>query len=182
MTCCGTTASSDATETRPDILNLEFLFLDESVCKPCGGTGQALDEAVAVTAAPLAALGIALNVDRIHVATREAAIRYQLLTSPTIRLDGVDIDPELTEGECGSCGDIAGGQTTVNCRTWHWKGEVYSSAPTGKIVEAILNAATARNQASSGCCGATSEKEAYSLPGNLEGFFQARENGEHRCC
>ena len=83
-------------------------------------------------------------------------------------------------GECASCGEIAGEQTTVTCRTWHWKGEVYSSAPVGKIVESILNAATAGTRETSACCSDTGD--AYALPENLDGFFRARDDGEARCC
>ncbi|MEM9360886.1 MAG: DUF2703 domain-containing protein, partial [Pseudomonadota bacterium] len=92
----------------------------------------------------------------------------------------VDIDPEQTQGECGSCGNIAGGRTTVNCRTWEWNGETHSSAPTGKIVEAILAAAT--RGVATPCCGDASVETAYKMPKNLEGFFDARDHGEHVCC
>lgn len=177
MGCCSSSATTASTVNQPNVLKLDFLFLDESVCKPCGGTGQALDEAVALVAAPLDALGLTLEVNRIHVATREEAIAHRLETSPTIRINGVDIDPARTQGECGSCGDIAGGQTTVNCRTWHWRGEVFSSAPTGKIVEAIMAAATTQP-----CCSQDDGQDAYALPDNLESFFEARDNGEQRCC
>ncbi|SFD14463.1 DUF2703 domain-containing protein [Tropicimonas isoalkanivorans] len=182
MGCCSSSAPLGEQGTRPGSLKLEFLFLDESVCKPCGGTGQALDEALQIVAAPLEALGVTLEVERIHVATREDAIAHQLVASPTIRIDGVDIDPDTTQGECASCGEIAGGQTTVNCRTWHWKGKVYSSAPVGKIVESILNAATAGTRETSGCCADTVGGDAYALPENLDGFFRARDTGKARCC
>ncbi len=182
MGCCSGSSARDTRADKQTTLKLDFLFLDESICKPCGGTGQALDEAVEIVAAPLAALGARLEVRRIHVATREDALAYQLETSPTIRINGVDIDPDQTQGECGSCGDIAGGETTVNCRTWHWKGQVYSAAPTGKIVEAILSAATAQSQDVSSCCADTYGRSTYTLPDNLESFFRARDKGEQRCC
>ena len=182
MGCCSTSATRNETVNKPSAIELEFLFLDESICKPCGGTRQALAEAVEVVAAPLAALGVALEIKKIHVASREDAIMHQLVTSPTIRINGVDIDPDQTQSECGSCGEIAGGQTTVNCRTWHWKGEVYSSAPSEKIVEAILKTATPCDQSLSGCCEETGKQAAYSLPNNLDGFFLARDNDEQICC
>ena len=185
MTCCTSSASPDTNHLEPDVLTLEFLFLDETVCKPCGSTGRALDEAVAIVAEPLAAMGKALEVQRVHVANRQDAIAHELVASPTIRLNGSDIDPAVTQGACGSCGDIAGGATTVNCRTWQWRGETHSAAPTGMIVHAILAKATKTVQASSCCVETEAEKEArgrYTLPQNLDRFFQARDAGEKRCC
>lgn len=181
MTCCVSSASPDIVQLDPTVLSLDFLFLDETVCKPCGSTGGALDEAVAIVARPLEALGTTLEIQKVHVANRQDAITHKLVTSPTIRINGIDIDPAVTQGECGSCGDIAGGTTTVNCRTWQWRGETYSSAPTGKIVEAILKEAT-RADRSVGCCVEDGEGVAYTLPQNLEQFFQAREAGTPRCC
>ncbi len=181
MTCCASTASPDTIQRDPTVLNLEFLFLDETVCKPCSSTGGALDAAVAIVAEPLAAIGKTMEVRRVHVANRLEAVAHKLVTSPTIRINGIDIDPAVTQGECGSCGDIAGGTTTVNCRTWQWRGETHSSAPTGKIVEAILIEAT-RIERSAGCCAESDVGAAYTLPQNLEQFFQAREAGETRCC
>ena len=182
MGCCSGSTSMNTPKTGQNTLKLDFLYLDESVCKPCRGTGQALDEAVEIVAAPLAALGVTLEVERIHVATREDAIAHELSSSPTIRIDGVDIDRDTTQGACGDCSDLAGGQTTVNCRSWHWHGEDYSSAPTGKIVEAILSAATAQGRDASGCCADAGVPGNFVLPENLERFFRARDNNEKLCC
>ena len=180
MGCCGGSTLDEEKNANPRVLKLHFLFLDESICKPCGGTGHALDEAAETLAAPLAAMGATLAVERPHVTTREEAIAHELVTSPTIRVNGVDIDPDQTQGECGSCGDLSGGQTTINCRTWHWKGEVYSSAPTGKIVEAIMAAAIGVDLGASDCCSGSCET--FVLPQNLENFFQARQSGDQCCC
>lgn len=182
MTCCSGSASTEASRTEASKLKLEFLFLDETICKPCGGTGKALDEAVGIVAGPLAALGKTLEVERVHIATRQDAITHRLAMSPTIRINGVDIDPDQTQGACGSCGEIAGGRTTVDCRTWRWKGEVHSAAPTGKIVEAILRSATSVGENPTACCTRPGEADDYSLSENLEGFFVARDKGEAGCC
>ena len=146
---------------------------------------KGLDEAAAIVAEPLAAMGKSLEVHRVHVANRQDAIAHELVASPSIRLNGIDIDPAVTQGECGSCGDIAGGTTTVNCRTWRWGGETHSAAPTGLIVHAILAEATRTAQPSPSCADTEAEKEGrarYTLPQNLDRFFQARDAGESRCC
>ena len=62
MGCCSGSTSMNTPKTGQNTLKLDFLYLDESVCKPCRGTGQALDEAVEIVAAPLAALGVTLAI------------------------------------------------------------------------------------------------------------------------
>lgn len=182
MACCSSSPAGASSDRTPDALTLEFLFLDETVCKPCGDTGQALDEAVGIVAAPLAALGLGLEVERVHVLTREDAIVHRLTMSPTIRVNGVDIDPAQTVADCGSCGEIGGGRTAVNCRTWRWRGETFSSAPTGKIVAAILGAAAQSVDGGAACCATGRPEETYAVPENLENFFRARHTGERLCC
>lgn len=166
----------------PIAVRMSFLFLDENLCRPCGGTGQALDEAARIVAAPLAAIGATLEIDRIHVSTLESAIAHRLTTSPTLRINGADIDPDPKEGACGDCGEIAGGRTTVHCRVWRWRGADHVAAPVGLIVEAILAAAT-RPAETAAVCDAPARSEAeYAPPENLVGFFQARDAGERLCC
>ena len=179
--CCGAEAKAKDRDAGAGRLKVQLLFLDENVCKPCGGTSQALDEAVELVSAGLEAMGTRLEVERIHIATREDAIDHRLITSPTIRINGVDIDPDRTQDECETCGDIAGGDTKVDCRTWHWRGEVHSSAPVGKIVEAILAAAVSgKSEPGSDCgCGVGAD---HSLPENLERFFQARQDAGRSGC
>ena len=36
---------------------------------------------------------------------------------------------------------------------------------------------TAGSSCAPGCCGDEAEKTAYTLPDNIDGFFEARENG-----
>ena len=182
MGCCSQSNSNDNRNTGTSDLLVQFLFLDEDVCKPCSGTAQALDEAVEITSAPLAAMGINLKVEKVHVVDKEEAVAQKLLTSPTIRINGNDIDPALTEGECGTCGDLAGGTTTVNCRTWEWRGEFYQNAPVGKIVEAIMDAAVSTTKKQTACCSGEVTEDDYIIPENLEAFFVARQNNEKSCC
>ncbi len=182
MSCCNAPATDQAQIEAQKTIHLEFLYLDESTCKPCGGTGVAVDEAAQMVAGPLSSMGMALNVERLHVATRQDAMRHKLEASPTIRINGVDIDPSQTQSDCETCGEIAGGQTKVDCRTWHWKGQTNSSAPVGLIVEAIMAAAVAPKAAASDCCGASGTPHAFALPDNLVSFFDAREANDPNLC
>lgn len=182
MGCCGQTNTNDNKITGKSDLLVQFLFLDEDICKPCSGTAEALDEALEITSAPLAAMGVELKVEKVHVIDKEEAVLRKLLSSPTIRINGEDIDSALTEGECGTCGDLAGGKTTVNCRTWEWRGEVYQTAPVGKIVESIMDAAVSATKTQSACCSGEVTEDDYVIPENLEAFFVARQNNEKSCC
>lgn len=182
MSCCSKPTDIETMGKQANPIVVEFLFLDENVCQPCSGTAHALDEAVAITSAALAAMGVDLKVERIHVKDKDDAIAHEFLTSPTIRISGDDIDPARTEEECGTCGDLAGGRTTVNCRNWYWRGEVYQTAPVGKIVEAIMDAAVQANNGSNECCSGQNAEEPYVIPENLDAFFVARQSNVKLCC
>ena len=182
MGCCNEAKSNVEMKNGTSDLLVEFLFLDEDVCQPCSGTARALEEAVQITSAPLVAMGLTLQISKIHIINQEKAITHKFLSSPTIRINGKDIDPARTEGECGSCGELAGGKTTVNCRNWDWRGEVYQNAPIGKIVEAILEAAVKATKTGIESGDSKVTDDHYVIPQNLEGFFQAREKNEKSCC
>jgi hypothetical protein len=181
---CGCTPTSDrntAQKSGERTITVDFLFLDEETCVPCGSTSDNLETALKAMELPLQEMDVTIEVNRIHVATREIAIREQFVSSPTIRVNGVDIDPSVTEGNCETCGEIAGNDTKVNCRTWEWRGEVSNAAPVAKIMSEVMNAALAGGQTSANCCASESDdktrKAAYTIPENLTGFFNARENG-----
>ncbi len=121
-------------------------------------------------------MGVTLRVNKTHMVDRKTAIAHAFLSSPTIRVNGVDIDPARTEDDCPSCGTLTGDKVAVDCRTWHWRGEVYKAAPVGKILEEVL----AAHRAPDACCG--SDTPAYTLPDNLDGFFTARESNAKLGC
>ena len=156
-------------------MKLEFLYLDEAACEPCGETAQTLETAAKAAWLPLEAMGYSLNIEKKHITTRALATAERLVSSPTIRVNGVDIDPAITEDDCPSCGTLAGDDTKVNCRVWHWRGQVFPAAPVGKIVESLMAAASRT--------ALTPEPEgAFTLPENLHRFFVAKEKGEQLGC
>ena len=157
----------------------EFLYLDDTICEPCSGTARALSESVDLLAPPLTRLGIRLEVEKILIDDEQAAISEKLLLSPTIRVNGEDIDPALTEAACPSCGTLAGNASPISCRTWHWRGGVYQAAPVGRLVDAIMRAALSAEREDDACCGETCCPEDaagadFELPDNLTRFFAAR--------
>jgi hypothetical protein len=60
------------------------------------------------------------------------------LSSPTIRIGGVDIAGELVESACDTCSEACACDGGVDCRDWIYRGERSSEPPLGLIVEAIM--------------------------------------------
>jgi hypothetical protein len=55
-------------------------------------------------------------------------------------LNGHDIAQDIRESECESCGDLTVNNTSVECREWHYKGNVYPAAPVPLLIEAVMTA------------------------------------------
>lgn len=159
------------------ILRVEFLFLDQETCDRCNGAGDQLRQAVADTQAALAALGFSVELHETLVADAKTALELQLRTSPTIRINGRDIQPDYQESRCDPCGDMVG-QADIGCRDWHDNGQSFTTPPKSLLVKAILRAAMQQDDTptapacggseKSGCC------DDFVLPENLKRFFAAK--------
>jgi len=146
-------------------LIIDFLFLDLSVCTRCQGTDSSLDAAITDIANILAATGYEVSVNKINVKTVELAEKFKFLSSPTIRINGQDIQLEVRESLCESCGDLCGDQ--VDCRVWIYQGREYNVPPKGMIIEGILKAVYG-NQTPVDAGAAP-----YVMPENLRNFYAA---------
>ena len=73
--------------------------------------------------------------------TPQAACAGGFTASPTVRVDGVDVQPEAFLSRCAECGDLCNCSDGVECREWAWRGERFTTPPAGLLVEAILQAA-----------------------------------------
>lgn len=180
MSCGSEKTEPNAVDQGDAVLVVDLLFLDEETCAPCGGTAKTLAEAENILKEPLKSLGVELEIRKIHVVDAEIAIAQKFMSSPTIRVSGVDIDPDRTEDDCPSCGSLTGDAVSVTCRNWHWRGEVYQAAPVGRIVESVLSEARRMQNSDcceSSCCGGVEDaemQEPYVMPQNLVSFFEAR--------
>jgi hypothetical protein len=150
-------------EPAKKLVKIELLYLDLNTCDRCQGTEAALEAAVAEITPALQSAGFRVEVSKVLIETRDIAVQYRLRSSPTIRVNGRDIAPQLKETPCASCGDICG--TDVDCRAWEYEGQDYASPPKALIAEAILRAAFS-------CVKA--EETPYALPENLERFFASK--------
>lgn len=183
--CCGGSTKKhdmqdDETKPHPGTvvhsrLIIELLVIDLETCARCVPTSAQLKEAIKLLAPIADALGIELVERTTVVATPEEALRRALLSSPTIRINGRDIAQDVRESRCESCGDIAGGGASIDCREWHYKGTVYSAAPLPMLVEAIMEAMLEIDT-----LPAKEPEPLRVLPENLKRFFDGAQG--RSCC
>ena len=161
--CCGSEASTQAKRH----ITIDFLYLDLSICSWCQGTDESLDAALSEVATVLKATGVEVIVNKIHVVSEEQAWQLQFASSPTIRVNGCDIQMEVKESLCESCGDLCGDE--VDCRVWVYQGKEYTVPPKAMIIEAILR------DVYGGSGSSQVLNEDFVVPDNLKRFFQAME-------
>jgi len=160
--CCSCGSSCCEPQHENKKVVIDFLYLDLSVCERCRCTESNLDDAINEVLPVLKAAGYKVELNKINITTKELAKQYEFLSSPTIRVNGTDIQMEVRETICEDCGDLCGSET--ECRSWVYEGEEYSEPPKAMIIGAILKEVF----------GGTAEptpKEEYILPKNLETFF-----------
>jgi hypothetical protein len=158
-------------------VTVDLLYLDNDSCDRCMGTEDALETALERVEPILDVLDVGITVRDIHVSSLAAAEATQLAVSPTIRIDGQDIQPDYLENTCESCGDICACEGDVDCRLWRHRGEEHTTAPVELLVEALV-AAVAPNQRQP---NRSREKQAYQLSSNVEGFFIGTDDDESDC-
>jgi hypothetical protein len=163
------------------VIELEFLYLDLNTCTRCVGTNENLEAAIQSVADVLAFTKTELSINKILIETEEQARAHQFVTSPTIRVNGRDIALEFRESQCDSCTDLCGCEEGTNCREWLYEGAVYTEAPVGMIVEAILSeifrdapAATATSTTDAASALSAGVSPTDSVPDNLKNFFAAK--------
>lgn len=159
--CCDSPAE-ESREKRQIVI--DFLYLDVEVCTWCKGTQDSLDGALTDVSAVLSASGVEVVVNRIHVDSEEKAERLRFASSPTIRVNGRDIQLDGKESKCDSCGDLCGDD--VECRIWLYQGKEYTSPPKAMIIDAILREVYGQRTTAE----AVSEK--FAVPDNLKKFFR----------
>lgn len=121
-------------------IEIDFLYLDLDSCDRCIGTDRNLEQALVEVAEVLEGAGEHVVVRKTQVESEEQARELRFYSSPTIRVNGRDIALEFRESRCYACEDACGCNGEVNCRVWVWKGEEYTAAPKGLIVDALLRA------------------------------------------
>lgn len=161
-------------ETR--VLNIELVVIDLTTCARCVPTGDQLENAVRLLAPAAEAMGIDLKYQAIVVQSEAEAKQHALVSSPTIRINGRDIAQDIRESVCESCGDLTENNTVVDCREWHYRGRVYSSAPLPMLLETIMTAMLNIDQEPPVTPAPLDE-----LPENLKAYFQNRKGAGNSC-
>ena len=152
---------------------VEYLYLDLQTCDRCIGTDGVLDEVMLTLTPALKLAGFEVEYNKIEMKTAKIAEQYTFLSSPTIRVNGLDICTSVKENNCGCCGEISG--TQVDCRVFEYNGETYEVPPKEMLAEAILLAVF--HQSDSGCsCGK------YEMPKNLSDFYAGKKNKSSCSC
>ena len=150
-------------------IDIEYLYLDLDICNPCQSTESVLDQAVLGLTPILKECGFKIKVNKIHVETENQARKLKLVSSPTIRVNGLDIQPEISEDVCDCCSSIAG-DNEINCRVWLYEGKEYWTPPKAMIMNSILSRVYSNSKV-------TINNSQYSedIPDNLKSFFNARD-------
>ena len=171
--CCASAAPSCAClpGAHPDTkknsqtkeVKIDFLYLDLNTCERCIATGGTLDEALNALAPTLQAMNYTVHVNKVNITTKDLAEQYHFLSSPTIRVNDMDICTELKESDCKDCGDLCG--DSVDCRVFVYEGNEYEQPPVAMIVDGILKVIYGQPSRTNG---------AYTLPDNLERFFAGK--------
>lgn len=169
--CCSSNSGCCTPEknvsTQKKSINIDFLYLDLSVCAPCQGTESILEEAIKEVTNILEFTGVDVVVNKVNVINEEQAIKYRFVSSPTIRINGRDIQLEVKESNCKTCSDLSGEET--DCRVWLYQGGEYNAPPKGMIIEAILK------EVYGGTVSDNTVEEDYVVPNNLKKFYSSLE-------
>jgi hypothetical protein len=166
-----------STRNRPRTVTVDLLALDLNSCGRCVGSLNNIEEAVEIVRPALDASGIQLRLRKIIVNSESEARKHKFVSSPTIRINGQDLDFETFESHCESCTDLSGCDEGTDCRAWRYRGEEYTEAPVGLVVEAILGELFGSRDDS------VSDEPAYGgVPDNLRRFFDNKPAARTVCC
>ena len=162
--CCSCGSSCCKPQQEKKKVVIDFLYLDLTVCERCQGAESSLDEALREVAKVLEATGTEVKVNKININTKELAEEYKFLSSPTIRVNGRDIQMAFKESLCESCGDLCGDE--VDCRVWIYQGQEYTVPPKAMVIEGILKAVYGTS------LSAETVEQEYIMPENLKHFYE----------
>ena len=164
----------------PPVIDIELLALDLNRCTRCVGTLDHIEKAIEIIRPVLEVMEAQVNVRKIVIESEEQARQYRFATSPTVRINGKDIAFETLESECESCTDLCGCDEGTSCRVWRYRGEEYTEAPVGLVIEPMLGEILDISGESMG------ETPVYrGVPENLRRFFRSKSEAQPvaaSCC
>jgi hypothetical protein len=163
------------------IIDVELLALDLRTCTRCVGTLENIETAIKTVQQVLEVTDTDMRLRTILIASEEQARAHRFVTSPTVRINHRDIAFETLESECEACADLCGCAEETTCRVWRYRGQEFTQAPVGLIVEALLREIAGRDTQ------AATESPVYEgVPENLLRFFTSKSGQGHTglnaCC
>ena len=163
--------------TLNNVISVEFLYLDLSHCGRCSGTSDVLTSALRTATPVLEALGYSVELKSIHVLSAEQAKELCFIASPTIRINGRDIQPEAYQSSCKECGELCNCAEGVDCRVWEWNGERTLTPQVGMIVGLLVDVARQPGRTHT---TQTPHGHTVTSAQNIEKFFGGSE--ARQCC
>lgn len=151
-------------------LDIDLMYIDLSVCDRCQGTEQNLEQAIDAVKPLLRTAGFRVNLRKLLIENEEQAQELRFASSPTIRINGQDIQLEAKESHCSSCSSLVDDEP-VDCRSWTYLGDSFDAPPTEMIIEAIVQHVFEEDVNQN-----HQSRENYTLPENLRRFFAARQD------
>ncbi len=142
---------------------VEFMALDLVVCDRCQGTDARVEAAVEKCRPVLEACGYDVVLKSIVVENEWMAEQFRFYSSPTIRVNGVDICPSIEENTCTCCSDMS--DSPIKCRMYPFNGTFYEVPPVDLVVQGIMNAVVSGEVVDP-------LEEPYELPENFAVFFE----------
>ena len=155
---------NDSNNQLPQVI-VELLFLDLSVCSRCKETESSLDDSLDNVLELLNNTGKEVQLNKIHIKTKKEATKHHFISSPTIRVNGQDIQMEVKESHCSTCSSLTDG-ASVDCRVWFYKGNEFTVPPKEMIIDAILSEIYNPKEARK-----LDEQHKYIMPDNLVEYF-----------
>ena len=156
-------------------LIIDFLYLDLTVCDRCQGTEANLTAAIDQVSDQLMTAGVSFKFNKVNVVNEQQAKNLRFASSPTIRINGRDIQQVMKETYCDACGELCG--DSIECRVWLYGGKEYTVPPQDMIIEAIMRAAESGTEQRTATYGSE-----FVVPENLERFFDGLRRQEHIKC
>lgn len=107
-------------------MKIELLYLMD--CPYCLKTKKILRDVIKN-------LGLNVKVEEILIDSKTKAKKYKFVGSPTVRINGKDIQESVTKHLCKPCSNVIAPCTT--CRTYTFKRRIYNYPPKEMIKEFI---------------------------------------------
>ncbi|MBS3816156.1 MAG: DUF2703 domain-containing protein [Candidatus Thermoplasmatota archaeon] len=149
----------------PDDLSIDFLYVDLSECERCLSSDETLDRALRELRDQIHQNNIdSITVNKRKIRSDEQAKKHGLIRSPTLRINGTDIegivneDYEVKDSYCPSCEDVTGPECYEitgggnDCRVFEYEGETYETIPKEMIKEAVRKEVGMEKETKETCC------------------------------